>query len=104
MSVQVAFIMCSSANVSSADEQLRYASNKERSGIIFRYRYSAFATVTVYRHTGTGFTTAVRAVIKARFPLPELTARLDGPSTRVVETGLNFVIVAPSECIQFALM
>jgi len=29
---------------------------------------------------------------KARFPLPELTARvngLDGPSTRLVETGLN---------------
>ena len=26
---------------------------------------------------------------KARFPLPELTGRVDGPSTRVVETRLN---------------
>jgi len=41
----------------------------------------------------------VQAIFKARFPLPELTARVDewpvstssvdGPSTRVVETGLN---------------
>ena len=29
---------------------------------------------------------------KARFPLPELTGRIDGPSTRVVETGLNAVV------------
>ena len=27
-------------------------------------------------------------VSKARFPLPKLTARVDGPSTRLVETGL----------------
>jgi len=31
-----------------------------------------------------GFTLAT----KARFPIPELTARVHGPSTRVVETGL----------------
>jgi len=29
---------------------------------------------------------------KARFPLPELTARVDGPSTRLVETGLKRVV------------
>jgi len=35
----------------------------------------------------------VNSFIKARFPLPELTGRVDGPSTRLVETELNSEVV-----------
>ena len=37
---------------------------------------------------------------KARFPLPELTGRQHGPSTRVVETGLKaFIRICVSICL-----